>query len=378
MIVVMEAYWRGLSHATGNATTIRVARAAYPDEPITFLAEKTHIAAVREELPDMTHFETVEIDIPTDEASIYRRLVPDWRNVRRAFARMRGADRSTLILCSAYGSMLALCGLARRPPDRVLARLHGNLNEIIGPPARNPIRRALSLHAGLDRVGRAEVKLVVLEESVRRELIALRPGLKTHVEVLEELAAVDLESGAPPRDGEPVRFAFLGVGTRDKGADRFLAAAGAVREKVGDKAAFELIGRLHTPLKHLSTAMLSRPPNESAIPRTAFIERIRQQHYVCALYEPEYYRLAASGVLLDAITHRKPLIVTDIPFAQDLFARFGDLGEICRSQDEVVSAISRLATQVDPERYRRQVQNLERVAASRDLTTLAAKLRAMT
>lgn len=381
MIVVMEAYWRGMSHATGNASTIRVARAAYPDEPITFLAEKTHLAAVREELAGVTGVTTVEIDVPPEDTRRYRRLPSDWRNVRLAFAHMRNHGRSTLILCSSYRAMLTLCSFARRlagrPQDRIVARLHGNLNEITQPPSRNPLRQALRLDTGLSRVGKANIKVAVLEESIRTELVAMRPHLMGHVVVLEEPATPGQKVGAAPHPDKPVNFAFLGLGTRDKGADRFLTAAADVRADIGDRAAFEMIGRLHPSLRQLPMDALSRPPEDEAIPRRTFIERLERQHYVCAFYDPDYYRLGASGVLLDAIAHRKPLIVTDIPFTRDLFARFGDVGEICRTQDEVIETIKRLATGVDPERYRRQVRNLDQAAAARSVDALAAKLRAI-
>jgi hypothetical protein len=119
------------------------------------------------------------------------------------------------------------------------------------------------------------------------------------------------------------------------------------------------------------------PPNAGPIPRRAYIDQVNQQHYVCAFYEPEYYRLGASGVLLDAIAHRKPVIVTDIPFARDLFDRFGDIGDICRSQAELVEAITRASTAADPTRYRRQIENLDNVAAAREIAVLAPRLRSI-
>jgi hypothetical protein len=81
--------------------------------------------------------------------------------------------------------------------------------------------------------------------------------------------------------------------------------------------------------------------------------------------------------LLDAIAHRKPLIVTDIPFARDLFDRFGDLGDLCRTDEDAVNAIKRAASAQDPARYRRQVENLGRVARSREISALAPRLRAI-
>ena len=382
MIVVMEAYWRGLGHTTGNASTLRVVREANPTEPIAFLGERDHMAAVLADLPGMTNLTTHEIEVPDEESSPYARLRQDWRNVSRAFDLMRKGTRGILVLCSAYRASLALCAmrwrLAGRPQDRIVARLHGNLNEITSPRARNPVRQALRLESGLRHARRTGIRLVVLEQSIRQELLALRPELNGHVYVLEEPPTFQPEGALDvPQVGHAVRFAFLGVGTQDKGADRFLSAAADVRQVVGDKAEFRMIGRLHPSLAHLPTRALVAPPNTGAIPRRAYIEQVNQQHYVCAFYEPNYYRLGASGVLLDAIAHRKPVIVTDIPFARDLFARFGDIGDICRSQAEIVQAVTRAATVVDPDRYRRQIDNLDKVARSREIAVLAPRFRAI-
>jgi glycosyltransferase involved in cell wall biosynthesis len=382
MIVVMEPYWRGLSHTPGNASFLRVVRAAFPDEPILFLAEKRHISGVLADASDISNLRAIEIELPDEETSPYARLLRDWRNISRAFGLMPDGGRNLLALCSAHRSVLAASVLARRlvgnRDDVVIARLHGNLNEITHPRSRNPFRQALRLETGLKYAGKAGVRLVVLEQSIRAELVTMRPGLVGQVYVLEEPATTEPESTFDaPTSETPVRFAFLGVGTRDKGADRFLAAAEEVGRKIGTRGEFELIGRLHPSLAHLSTAVLSRPPGADAMPRSAYVELLKRQHYVCAFYDPQYYRLAASGVLLDAIAHRKPLIVTDIPFAKELFERFGDLGYICRSQAEVVETMARLATVVDAERYQRQIENLTQVARSRNITALAPRFRAL-
>jgi glycosyltransferase involved in cell wall biosynthesis len=259
----------------------------------------------------------------------------------------------------------------------MLARLHGNLNSILRGRRRNPFRQFLHLGSVLTRARNAGIGLIVLEESICTELLALRPDFARDVFVLEEAVTNEEAVADCPAPGKPVRFAFLGVGTRAKGIEQFLSAASEVRAATAGKAEFEIIGKLHHLVTDLPVDALARPPATEPLSRDEYVRRLRRQHYVCAFYEPNYYRFSASGVLIDAIAFGKPLIVTQVPFAGDLFARFGDVGDLCRTRAEIVRAMMQAAMAPDTERYRSQVRNLALAAKARHVSALAPRMRSI-
>jgi glycosyltransferase involved in cell wall biosynthesis len=86
---------------------------------------------------------------------------------------------------------------------------------------------------------------------------------------------------------------------------------------------------------------------------------------------PTYYRLSASGALIDAITWAKPIISSDIPICADAFRAGGDIGFLCKDAGEMRTVIDRIVQSPDPERYGRQVQALARLRDQRMPAALA-------
>jgi len=81
--------------------------------------------------------------------------------------------------------------------------------------------------------------------------------------------------------------------------------------------------------------------------------------------QPEYYRLAASGALLDAITWLKPVIATSVPIVSDIFARYGDIGYLCDSTTDMQQALRTVLTKMDSVRYAGEVEAMRQVREAR-------------
>ena len=99
-------------------------------------------------------------------------------------------------------------------------------------------------------------------------------------------------------------------------------------------------------------------------------------HYVCLFFEGKHYDVTASGVLLDCIGREKPVITSNIALFQKLEERYGDIGHICPdgSYDQL---IANLIENPDPDRYRRQVENLRKAKQARSPAQLALKIKAL-
>ena len=91
--------------------------------------------------------------------------------------------------------------------------------------------------------------------------------------------------------------------------------------------------------------------------------------------QPEYYRLAASGALLDAITWLKPVIATSVPIVSDIFAQYGDIGYLCCSAEDMQRALHVVLTEMDSVRYAGQVEAMRRAREARLPIALAQHLR---
>jgi glycosyltransferase involved in cell wall biosynthesis len=91
----------------------------------------------------------------------------------------------------------------------------------------------------------------------------------------------------------------------------------------------------------------------------------------------DYYGLSASGVLLDVLRWRKPVVAFDTPVVRELAERFGDIGYICADEDEMAAVVQRLLAGHDPQRYQAQRRNLDAAYRSRLPDAAALEYRGM-
>ena len=67
-------------------------------------------------------------------------------------------------------------------------------------------------------------------------------------------------------------------------------------------------------------------------------------HYILLfLYDKGSYKLTASGAILEAIWNQKPIIALHNYYFDYIFEKFGDLGFLCDSIDELVNKINEIA-----------------------------------
>jgi hypothetical protein len=174
-----------------------------------------------------------------------------------------------------------------------------------------------------------------------------------------------------------LRVGLVGQATRDKGIDVFLQLAHGLRARHGDAIEFYLVGGARHDADLAAFAPLAHPVTAGGIPRAVFLERLAHLHYVLLPLRPEYYRLSASGALIDAVTWLKPVIATRMPIVTGLFERFGEIGHLCDDADGFRAVLEGLLANRDAARYRRQVDAMRRVRESRLPARLGLEYRAI-
>ena len=78
---------------------------------------------------------------------------------------------------------------------------------------------------------------------------------------------------------------------------------------------------------------------DGPIPRELFERQLRETTYAVFPYEPSYYKLVASGSVLDALTAGKPLIVLRNSQFEELFQTMGDIGYLCADVAEMRTTV---------------------------------------
>lgn len=386
MILVFEMTWTGTQHAPGNSVTIQTIARAVPEQDIRVFADPSHLAELARDSAFAQLRQVALRPIAISPHYQFKTHIVSFRRFLREFATMWSALREVppgqtclLFLISATPSSVIAVSILAGWSNRVVGvqiGLHGNLNDLTAWRSRNPLVRAFDLPSVLARRHRRELRFLVLEEAIRRELHKLAPGAAAATDVLPlpvNLAEVDRAN--PPPLAQPLRIGLVGQATEAKGITPFLSLACELKARHGAKVAFEVIGRAPPGSDLARFAILDEPVTHDHLSREAFCARLARLHYVCLPLQPGYYNLSASGALIDAMTWLIPVIACRVPIIEDAFNQVGEIGYLCDDGQAMHGVIEDLLNNPDPVRYARQVAAMRRARDARMPDALARKYR---
>jgi len=346
---------------------------AYPGEPIHFYGDRDHSEQVQRFLqPRFGGGEIVwrVLALPPRLAAPRARMTRDAGNLRTVLAEAQRASASRVVVCylHAVTGILALKALRLAYRRGALALVHhASLLRLLSSRRYHPL-----LTLGNGRLGQ-----IVLGDAIRREAIAMLPRLAgslhaiRHPYFFDEAAPSDLPAAGP------IGFSFLGLVDETKGFDKFVALAETISRSSDGAARFDLIGGKRAgELPGSPGGLVKTYVQSGPMPRPLFEQRLRETAYTVFPYDPSFYRLAASGSMLDALGAGKPIIALRNPQFEETFAAMGDIGYLCDDVDQMKSVVASILRDPPRERYRRQSTN---VLAKRDLfgtAAVAAELRA--
>jgi len=261
----------------------------------------------------------------------------------------------------------------KRPPVQIV--FHG-MSGVVGRRYRHPSRRIQDTRTALTTFGNEGIQYLVLEHSIAETVLKRLPFLAGKIEVLEhpisptESAYDDLELT------QPILFGFLGLADKPKGFPVFVKLANNITAAHGTRAEFHVIGRYpQGDASTKGTETLATKPDTTMMSRTDFINRLKSIHFIILPHEADSYMLTTSGVLLDAVAWRKPVIARKIPIFEAIFKKHGDIGYLFSDDSELTDIVSDLVTRPDDSRYRQQRLNLKNVQKARAPESLAADYR---
>ena len=375
MIMVLEPTLRGSGHSSLNAGILTTLLRAWPAGRLAFFAEPAHLDCVRALLlpedAERIEFSPLNCRVPMmvgqTRAQVRRSLT------EQLAPRLRAAQAAYLLTTSIHGPMVQVVRgvadrLSRTGPVHTQFSLHGTNRGSFLYRSRNPLVRWWELPAAVPRFDADQVRYLVLDEATTPGWTALCPALATRLGTLEiALSRAEAEVVALRREpGHPLRFGLLGQATAAKGFFAFRDLAARYGSQVPAVAEFHLVGRIGSELagESLDHLVLPWPQVQvrgqapAQMSREDYIAGVAALDYACLLYAGDYYESGASGVFFDAVNFARPLIARPTRFIAQAFARFGDIGFDCRSDEEVSALVAGILAGNHTARYAAQVQAL--------------------
>lgn len=361
MIVLYDHVQSHVSHASFTCAFTQVVAEACPGRRIVVRARPSHLRAAFAETSAILDGRLTQEIIPENEPG---------PTVGQTLRFLRDAWRASkppkmVIFLSARPAEIWAAKLFRRWCDafRCHLVLHGDVGSIRQPRSRNPARRIADFAGSMAWVNHPDVRFLALEKHISTNLAAALPAVGPFVDAIHHPYLPDdapFTWHSPPPEGR-LRFGLLGIAGRSKGLDVFARVARRMMSEAPKAADFRLVGKVQRGWQDLDLSGISgpRPFSEDWLPRPVLERELANLDYLILPYNMDYYALSASGVLLDALRWRKPVIAFKMPALVEIGERFGDIGHICTDEDAMVATVRRLIGSFDPERYQAQRRNLD-------------------
>jgi hypothetical protein len=384
VIVFAELTSTDLRHAPVDAMLLKTIAIAVPNAEVRFFGESRHLDRIGDllgKIPAKVSFHPIPLS--GHEPSHLSRV--SIRRLRHNFVSLLRATKNgrdiILVTSSASATAIlasALVMIVRWRSVRLVENiLHGELNNIRHKwRSRNPIYRLLDLKTCLTFWRGSRFRYLVLEDGIKAALGKEVPGIENYVDVvLHPVNETEYSGSNLLPFAYPVALGMLGAITQSKGFPFYAGLAKKFGQTHPDRLHFHIIGRVNREFDKFDFSSFQPPVSFEDLARKSFIERVRRLHFVCLPLQGDYYSLAASGTLMDAITCCKPVIVTATPLTRALFAEFGDIGYLCDFLTDFERVLLRISGGLDVARYRRQVEAMSELYRSRTPEALALTFR---
>ncbi len=363
-------------HLPFNEGYLRILRAAYADDHISFSAAKGHIERLAPRVADLANVTLrpcKSFETPFG-LSHHNPLAGRWgaRQCLNMIARHTAGRHVRLIALLGFNaSLLAVIGhrwpkISSVPLHMIL---HSHLGEAMAWRSRNPLIRATDLVSQLRRPLPQAVRIVALELGMKEAINDSLPAVSPAVVTLEHpILSSEWTPNPPLTPTGKVKIGFVGHARRAKGFDLFVELAQRCSR---DDIEFHAIGHSSPETDQLDLGKLARKPSKMPLLRDEYLAALEGVDLVCLPLPGHVYDFTGSGTVSDAIAALKPLIVFRNRTMEAMFARYGPIGWLADDRADLF----RLVGELDPIEFARRhsswVNNLRTLREARRPELLA-------
>jgi hypothetical protein len=363
-------------HLPFNEGYLRVLRAAYPEDRISFRGIRGHIERLAPRTTDLANIKFLpcrSFKTPFG-LSHHNPLAGRWAARQCLNIIAQGTAGRRIRLTALLGFNASLFGVMRRgwpgmrsAPLHMI--LHGQLGGAMVWRSRNPLIRAADLISQLRRPLPRSARIVALELGVEETIIDIAPTISPSIVTLEHpILRSEWAQNLPAVGLGKLRIGFIGHARRVKGFETFVQLASCCSR---DDIEFHAIGHSSPETDHLDITTLARKPSKMPLPREEYLQALKQLDLVCLPFHGRAYGSTGSGTVSDAIAALKPVIVPRNRTMEAIFARYGPIGWLADNRDDLIALVRTL----EPTEFARQrsnwINNLKAIRKARSPEALA-------
>lgn len=107
-------------------------------------------------------------------------------------------------------------------------------------------------------------------------------------------------------------------------------------------------------------------PNNELLPSELYLSNIQKMDYILMLYDTNGYKLTASGSILEAIWNEKPIIALSNEYFKYLFDKYGEMGVLCSTIEELHKTITEFNNIPNKETWIKNMQKVKNILLSQN------------
>lgn len=364
-------------HLPFNEGYLRILRAAYPHDRISFRAAQGHIERLAPRVGDLANirFHPCKSFETPFGLSHHNPLVGRWAARQCVDVVLQETAGRSIRLTGLLGfnsSLLSVIGhswpaMSAAPLHMIL---HGQLGEAMLWRSRNPLIRATDLISQLRRRALPRsVRIVALELGIKEAIADVGPTISPSIVTLEHpILLSEWAQNSPVAGFGKLKIGFVGHARRAKGFDLFVELASCCSR---DDIEFHAIGHSSPQTDYLDTSALAREPSKMPLPRGEYVKALEEIDLVCLPLQSRAYHFTGSGAVNDAVAALKPIIVFRNRTIEAIFARYGSIGWLVDSRDDLFELICNLDSIAFARRHAGWVENLRAIREARRPEALA-------
>jgi hypothetical protein len=365
MLVIVDLVRQNDEHCTINEPTVQAFCGAGLEE-VWLAANSSVIPLV------MYHPQIRLVKADVNYSKIYRWIISSWLTLKVLLANY-SVEKKVIFLSATplHYFLISIFGcLAKIWKHKYFIFMHGELGYLNQPVGLGQKLGSLLIKISFNLNAFSEINFVSIGYPVFIQLQQRYPSLLNRL-IYIEIPSPNSSTNTLPHPAESIiSLGTFGVQTKDKNSERIYDLAKLLDAMQIDGCQLFTIGLAaqnfyydqHHKVKHICRGQLGK----DYVPRLQFIDAVKTLDWALFFYDHnQKYGLVPSGVFYDCVNYTIPIVAIRSRVLEYYFERYGALGILCDSLDEMATVIFRIKQGA----YRREefIRNLAR--ASEDMST---------
>jgi hypothetical protein len=354
-MTVIEPLSRGLQHSALNRSYLELLQQGF--NRIKIISSECHWQELnrdQDEISSQVVFEPEKFEL----GNSLQKIVANISKFRRILKSENGATERVLLLSCNNSILLAYKLASFSLPTTHAVILHGFVSGLGASKTKfeyHKTRTVLSLFNGNKKYeyivlsGHANNRIADSLPKIRPFLKTLYPPVKPNL-IKDDSLVGNEESGTPKR----IEIGSAGIYSNEKGSGIFFKVASESKENIALN--FKYIGAFP---KSSTGAGVAIPNNVLLISRPSDIEYQKEFLKLSALflsYQSRIYDFGLSGIFIDAVRYRKPIIGIKNYMLEYYFNKYGPLGWLFETEDQATNFIKNMTV----EQFEREIPEFEK------------------